>query len=331
LLKTKALITLLLISVVIVASLVMSCSAAAPVAQYTIRFGAFAAQDCLSYFVMADQGFAQKNGIQFTDIAVSGGPVAIEAIIAGSMDACIAGTVPIITAAQNGVIPGKVVPVAAASFSDPEHQNAGVLISKSIKNWQDLNGQILAASSATGISATALKGRLKIEGVSGYKFIEVPLANLGLAVSGGNVVAAVIPEPYLTQSILRGDGNLLDWVIGGKPFPQMQNSDLVFSAALYQGNPAAAKSLLRAFLAAAKWINQNPDAARTILSKRLSLTAEVAQKMKLIRCPADGRNDPVLLDSMQSVMIDIGMLKAPIPAKQLYDEALLNEVLSEKR
>jgi hypothetical protein len=52
--------------------------------------------------------------------------------------------------------------------------------------------------------------------------------------------------------------------------------------------------------------------------------------MKLIRCPADGRNNPLLLDSMQSVLMDIGMLKTAIPAKQLYDETLLNEILAEK-
>jgi NitT/TauT family transport system substrate-binding protein len=323
-------IILFLVPVLVAASLFISCAPAVSAALFPIRFGSFTAQDCLSYYVMADQGFARENGIQFIETPVSGGPVAIEAILAGTMDACIAGTVVVITSTQNGLVPGKIVPVAAASFSDPEHQNSGVLISKSIKSWQDLTGQILAVSGINSVSAAALKGRLKLEGVTGYKLSEIPLSNLGLAVSGGNVAAAAIPEPYLTQSLLRGDGNLLDWVIGGKPFPQMQNTCIVVSAAMYQGNPSAVKSLLRAYLEAAKWINQNSDAARTILVKRLSLTSEVAQKMKLIRCPADGRNNPLLLDSMQSVLMDIGMLKTAIPAKQLYDETLLNEILAEK-
>ncbi len=43
------------------------------------------------------------------------------------------------------------------------------------------------------------------------------------------------------------------------------------------------------------------------------------------------RNDPVLLGSMQPVLVEAGILKAPIPASQLYDETLLNEVLSERR
>jgi len=330
-LKLNKSIALFLVAVLVVASLFISCSPAASPAQFPIRFGAFPAQDMLSYFVMVDQGFAQKNGIKITETVFPGGAAAIDAIIAGSLDACFAGTVPVIAAAQQGLIPGKIVPAAASSFADPEHPNIGVLTISSIKTWKELSGQYLGVNALNSILTAALKGRLKLEGVSDYKLVEIPLPNLGLAVAGGSVVAASMTEPYLTQSLLRGDGKLLDWIIGGQPFPQMQNADIVFSAAMYHDNPAAVKSLLRAYLEAAKWIDQNPDAARVILTKRLSLTSEVAQKMKLIRCPVDGRNDPVLLDSMQSVLIDIGMLKAPIPANQLYDETLLNEVLSEKR
>jgi len=331
-LKVKeSIVGLLVVAALLGTSLSISCSPAAAPAQVTIRFGAFAAQDMLAYFVMADQGFAQKNSIQLVETAFPGGAAAIDAIVAGSLDACFAGTVPVIAAAQQGLIPGKIVPAAAVSFSDPEHPNIGVLAHTSVGTWQDLAGQYLGVNALNGIPAAGLEGRLKLEGVSDWTLVEIPISNLGLAVSGGSVIAASIPDPYLTQSLLRGDGKLLDWVIGGQPFPRMQNCCLVLSAALYQDNPAAAKSLLRAYLEAATWIDKNPDAARTVLTRRLSLTPEVAREMNLILCPTDGRNDPALLDSVQSVLIDIGTLKAPIPARQLYDETLLNEVLGERR
>ncbi len=49
--------------------------------------------------------------------------------------------------------------------------------------------------------------------------------------------------------------------------------------------------------------------------------------MVIPRWSLDGRNDPVSLESMQSVLIDVGMLKTSIPVDQLYDETLLNELL----
>ena len=93
----------------------------------------------------------------------------------------------------------------------------------------------------------------------------------------------------------------------------------------------AVKAFLRAYLQALQWINKNPDEGRLILAQALNLSPEVTQKMKLLRLSSNGRNDPALLEGMQPLLIDIGMLKKRIPANKLYDETLLNEVLAEKR
>lgn len=53
--------------------------------------------------------------------------------------------------------------------------------------------------------------------------------------------------------------------------------------------------------------------------------------VKMMYWSVDGRNDPVLLEAMQPVLVETGLPKALIPASQLYDETLLDEVLSERR
>ena len=53
--------------------------------------------------------------------------------------------------------------------------------------------------------------------------------------------------------------------------------------------------------------------------------------MQLLRWALDARNDPALLESVQSLLVEIGVLKARIPSNQLYDETLLEAVLAEKR
>jgi ABC-type nitrate/sulfonate/bicarbonate transport system substrate-binding protein len=80
-----------------------------------------------------------------------------------------------------------------------------------------------------------------------------------------------------------------------------------------------------------KWISDNPDDAQRMISERLNFSPEVSQQMSMPRYPLDGRNDPALLESMQSVLVEAGLLQAPIPLNQLYDETLLDEVLSERR
>lgn len=321
-------------SVAVIFVLSAACGpTATPAPQFTLRIGIFPVQDCLPYFVMREQGFDKQNGIQFVETtAYPNGNEIIKAMQADSLDVGPSvGSIPVLSAAERGLIPGTVVPVAANSLTDPSHPSVAVLVGPSINNWKDLDGQAIGVPSLTSLHGTAMKGRLKQERVHDYTLVEIYIPNLGLAVAGGNVAAASMQEPYLTQSLLRGDGKLLGWIIGGPPFERMEFTMIVFSAAFYQNNPTAVKAYLRAHLQAVEWINQNPDEARSILTKRLGLSEEVGQKVTLPYWPLDARNDPALLDSMQPLLVEIGTLKALIPASQLYDETLLEEVLAESQ
>ena len=106
---------------------------------------------------------------------------------------------------------------------------------------------------------------------------------------------------------------------------------VVFRSEFYRSQPQAVRAFLRAYLQALQWTNRNPDESRLILARSLNLSPEVTRKMKLLRFSPDGRNDPTLLMGMQTLLIDIGMLKKRIPENKLYDETLLNEVHAEKR
>jgi NitT/TauT family transport system substrate-binding protein len=240
--------------------------------------------------------------------------------------------VPLLTAAERGLIYSTVVPVAANVFTDERHRAVAVVAARAVRGWRDLNGARIAVNARDSITAAALVGRLRLEGVRDYVFVEIPFANMGLAVAGGNVAAAGMNEPFLTQSLARGDGVLLDWVMGGgMPFASAEVSAIVVSADLLRRDPPAAKAYLRAHLQAVRWINANTGQARRVIARRLDLTRDVAERFNLLRWPEDARNDPALLDAMQPLLIEIGALKTAIPARRLYDETLLDQVLAERQ
>jgi len=161
--------------------------------------------------------------------------------------------------------------------------------------------------------------------------VDILLTNQGLAVAGGNVAAACMSEPYLTQSLLRGDGKLLDWVVGGRPFEQSELSTIVFSGDLRRRNPEGVKAFLRAHLAAVSWMNEHPDEARLVLAKHLNLTEAVAKKINLLRWPLDARTDAALLDQTAQILLRAGILQRHIDTHRIHDETLLAEVLKERR
>jgi NitT/TauT family transport system substrate-binding protein len=320
------------ISVAVLAVALAACEGPPPAPPVTLRIGVYQTQDYLPYFVMQEQGFDKKNGLNFKESPFAGGEAAIDAMTAGAIDMCPGvGIVPLLVAAERGLIPDKVVLVAANDFADPEHRGVGVIVARAVNSWKDLEGKKIGSNTRNSIAGAAMEARLKQEGVRTYSFVDIPFPNMGLAVAGGNVAAASMNEPYLTQSLLRGDGKLLDWVVGGPPLERTEFTVNVFSADFRRRNPEGVKAFLRAHLAAVRWINDHPDEARLVLARRLSLSADVARKMNLLRWPLDARTDPALLDQTQQVLLRAGLLQQPVDTRRLHDEVLLAEVLKEKR
>lgn len=96
--------------IVIAGALILAgCEAPTPASPVTLRMGMYTAQDYLPYFVMQEQGFDKKYGLNITVSPVAGGAAAIDAMVAGTMDMSLAGIVPLLAAAERGLIPSHVL------------------------------------------------------------------------------------------------------------------------------------------------------------------------------------------------------------------------------
>ena len=227
------------------------------------------------------------------------------------------GSVPILQAATEGVVGSSVLVVAANTFSDTTHLDAAVLVSAKVRSWKDLEGAYIAVNSPTSLGAWAVVGRFRQEGVRKYTFVNISFQDMGLAVAGGSVSAAVMFEPYITQSLQRGDGMLLGWVIGGPPLKRdaVERADdpCRFSSGT---TPRGTLALVSLHVRAVRWILHNEKAARSILGKGLSIDRKVTDAMNLLLWRPDCRNDPAL---WQENPIDIRL--AWFPAEDDADVA----------
>jgi NitT/TauT family transport system substrate-binding protein len=321
-----------LISLALAAFTLLIClPACAPEPQYNLRIGYIGTQSCLPYLVIQEKGLDKKYGFQLTGTEYPSGEALNSDTIAGKLDGGITGTVSVINAAETGLVPDKIIAVAAGNLVDRDHPYMGVLVANSINNWQDLKGKRIATNAFYSHITAAIKGRMQIEGVPDYELVIMPIANMGLAVADETVDAAALVEPYLTQSLLRKDGKLLGWIVGGPPFEKMAVTMLIFNSGYYRSNTPAVKAFLMAYLDSLQWIAKEPGQARLLIGRKLKLSDDVTQKILMMTFAPDGHNDPAILESIQQVLVSTGMLKASIPAGRLYDETLLNEVLKERR
>lgn len=313
--------------------LAAACGApeAPPAAPATVRFGFIQALDQVPLPVMQQERLAERHGLRLEEQPFAGGKTAIEAIEAGTLDVAYAGSLPVLAAARRGAFPDKVLVVGASSYADAGHPGMTVLAAPSVRTWADLDGRDIGVNQIGSIGEVAMRIRLQQEGVQA-RFVEIPFPNQGLAVAGGNVAAAVMTEPFTTQSLLRGDGRILDQVIGGgAPFPEFTMSFIVVRAALVREQPDAVRALLRAHLEAVEWISGHEGEARTLMARKLGLDDRVAAGMKMSGLVAGARVDAAVLAAMQATLAAADPALAPIPADRLSDETLLRAVVEKRR
>jgi ABC-type nitrate/sulfonate/bicarbonate transport system substrate-binding protein len=293
-----------------------------------VRVGTLPSPDYLPIAVMIEKGFAAREGIRIVEVPLSGGGAILDGVALGRADTGNPGTIPVILAAARSLVPDEVTVVAATSFHDPQHPGPGVLVGPEVGSWKYLEGKLLAVPSRESLNAAALIIRLQDEGVHGYELVEIPIANMGLAVSGGSVAAAVLNDPYLAQSLLRRDGRLLGYIIGGPPFERFQLSMVVFRTQLVRERPQLVQAYLRAYVRSIRWLNRHPAKAGQLLSHRLNLDDATAARSAPMLWRDPPHNDPQLLDELQQKLLELGWLREKIPLEKLYDESLLERVLA---
>ena len=122
--------------VVVVVVLVLACSRPGP-STIDLNVGYFPTQDFLPYFVITEQGFDRRHDLRLIEKMFPGGAGVIDAIVDGKVDVGPAvGTVPILAAAAQGVIPDKVTVIAGNNFTDPQHPSIGVIVGPTIQRWK---------------------------------------------------------------------------------------------------------------------------------------------------------------------------------------------------
>lgn len=302
-----------------------------PAALPVVRFVFIPAVDHLSYLVMVDQGLDRAHGFTLAETEAVGGRAALDALAAGEADVTISGSVQVFADARAGKVPDNVVAVADSTRVDPDHPGIAVVVGSGVDDWADLDGAAIAVNQIGSLAEVAGRLRLHEEDVTGFTFAEIALPDQGLAVADGLVAAALMTEPYRTQSLRRGDGRVLDWVIGGSPFPEFPYSFVVVRGGLARDEPDLVRAFLSAHLDAVRWIGTHEDEAREILAQRLSLEPAVAEEMSLNPYVADGRFDADLLERVQRTIATSDPTATPVAFGDLVDERFLLEVLDARR
>jgi NitT/TauT family transport system substrate-binding protein len=274
------------------------------------------------------RGYFEREGLDAEVVVMRGTAPAVQALIAGSINAGLLANDGPITAVEQGMDLAMV-----ASGSKLTHMLIGA---KNYKTWEDLRGATIGSSTLTSGTAFVLRRALKLKGLEyprDYKLLAVGGTGPAFAaMNAGQIAAAMQAVPYAFLAQEAGFN-----VIGriSDVLPNYLLSAYTVKRSWADKNRATVVRFLKAVVRAKKWFEQDRKAAIEFLAKEFQLSPALTEKGLdfYLATQAWHPELEIEMDGLKTV-IDIyaeqtGM-KGSIPSPEKYvDRSYLRQSLKE--
>ncbi|WP_410171841.1 ABC transporter substrate-binding protein [Amycolatopsis heterodermiae] len=152
------------------------------------------------FWLAQDGGYFKAEGLDVKSVVAASGQASMTKSISGEADIALSTYTPFFIAKSTGAADMQLV---ADGSSVNAKSNAIVTVPNSpVKTVADLAGRRIAITAKNTASDLLTKSVMKDHGVPSDKVVWVPLAlpNIAAALGSGQVDAAYLPEPFITQA-----------------------------------------------------------------------------------------------------------------------------------
>lgn len=301
----------------------------------TVRIGYFPNLTHATALIGIQEGTIQKElgGTAVQSTTFNAGPSAIEALNAGSIDIGFVGPSP----AVNGYVrsQGKGLRIVAGAASggvklvvDPEK----------IKTPEDLRGKRIATPQVGSTQDVAFLNWIaekgwKVDAQSGKGDVSVVRSDNKVtpaAYASGSLDGAWVPEPTASKLVSQGAEVLLDerdlW-----PDKKFVITNIIVSQEFLDEHPDVVEAVLKGSVSTNRWINQNPEEAKTSANRALETLSGKPLPQEVLE-PAwesiEFTDDPLAatLSTQAEHAAKAGLLTEP-DLRGIYDLGPLNKIL----
>jgi NitT/TauT family transport system substrate-binding protein len=269
------------------------------------------------------RGFFQKENLSVSAVYMRGG-IDIKALLTGDADFG-TGSTTAVTAFVAGA-PLRVV------MSLNAHVDQVLYAQPKYRNLAQLKGQSIGSLNPGGLVDTLLRKMITQGGFSPER--DFIILNMGgtperyAALKAGTLAASMLSAPHS----LRAEKEGFTRIAATRDYVDVPGTALVVHVDKIKKQPQTVKRFLRAALRAMSYIRENRGDTSQMIVREFGMDQEIAAlayKQLLELLSADGKN------RLEAYQLVIDMARAtqkidrPIPAAQLIDETLLDELIRE--
>lgn len=226
-------------------------------------------------YIAAHQGLWKEEGLEVTLLSFAGGPMVNEAVLSGSVEFGMGvGVGPAVALASRNA---RIVVIASEAYTDGTSPPELLVVRKDspVTDVKQLDGKKVA------IHAKGTLGHVLIEAISrrfGIKpiLLEIPSPSMWVALSRGDIDAVFIETPFPEQMKAQG-GRYLYGLPNKDVVPYLAATVTLTTREFAEKNPETVQQVVKVIIRTARWIMDNPEKARNIISDRLRYTPEVTQ------------------------------------------------------
>ncbi len=239
------------------------------------------ASDPLALPLYAQQlGYFTKAGFDVTINDTMNGAAITSAVASGAVDVGGSNLSTLVLAFKKGV---PITVVAPAGIYNATSPVMGIIVPKNspIVAAKDLEGKTVAVSPLRSISEFGPSEWVDKNGGDSakIKYVELPFGEMEAAMLQGRVSAAVLTEPYISES--KATSRLLAFPYAAIA-PQFLTSAFFASTAFVKAHPDTIDRFAAVIRQTAAWANKNQQQSGTILAAMAKLDASIVAKMSRV-------------------------------------------------
>ncbi|MFW3168814.1 ABC transporter substrate-binding protein [Geodermatophilus sp. CPCC 206100] len=243
--------------------------------QTELTVGVLPLADLAPFYLAINEGLFEEQGLTVQADVASGGAAQIAASVAGDLDLVFSNYVSLLQAAAEG-LPMRIV--RENNRSGPQGIYAAT--GSGIDAPADLAGKRIAINSLGNIQELTARAVLESHGVDldSLTFVELPPPDMPAALAQGNVDAAWMVEPFLTEVEQAGDAGRVVGAFEG-PTENLPVAGWATTAQFVQENPNTVAAFVRALDEAMALAADDPGLVAEVIPTYTEISPEVAAQL----------------------------------------------------
>jgi NitT/TauT family transport system substrate-binding protein len=256
-----------------------------------------------------EEGFFEDHGIEVTVETGQGGAALLPAVMAGQIDFATSNPVSLLQA-RGEDLDVRVIAHWTSALSEGEGDINGVVAAagSGIESAADLEGKRVAVNTLNGMGGLTIRDAVRQDGgdPDSIQFVELPFPDMPAALTGGNVDAVWVPEPFLSS--LQAGGNVVATYASKESVPGHPTQLFFTSGQLIESDPKLVEDFTAAVEETLEFADANPDAVKAQIQQVLpQLPPEVAENVRLEEFGTDLRRNQI--EQLGKLMVEDGLLE----------------------